>query len=58
MPQNALIVATRNSLSYSESVADARVRAVDERHQIAKDARDGFDGLGNIFPAFWSAGRS
>jgi hypothetical protein len=58
MPQNTLIVATRNSLSYGEAVADARVRAVDERQQISKDAWDGSDGLGNIFPAFWSAGRS
>jgi hypothetical protein len=45
-----------SSLSYGEAIADARVCAVDERQQIAKDARDGFGGFGNSFPTFWSAG--
>jgi hypothetical protein len=31
------------------------VRAGDERHQIAKNARDSFDGFWNLFPTFWSA---
>jgi hypothetical protein len=31
------------------------VRAGDERHQIAKNARDSFDGFWNRFPTFWSA---
>jgi predicted RNA-binding protein with RPS1 domain len=47
----------KSSLSYSEAVADARMRASDERHQISKHARDGFNGLGNSFPTFWSADR-
>ncbi len=47
----------KSSLSYSEAVADARMRASDERHQIANHARDGFNGLGNSFPTFWSADR-
>ena len=33
-------------------VADARVRASGKREQIAEDARDGLDSLGNDFPAF------
>jgi hypothetical protein len=33
------------------------VRAGDERHQIAKNARDSFDGFWNRFPTFWSADR-
>ena len=52
MPTNALI---SDKLSYGEAVAEARVRAGDERHQIAKDARNGFDALKNSFPTFWSA---
>ena len=47
----------KGSLNYSEAVADACMRASDERHQIAKHARDGFNGLGNSFPTFWSADR-
>ena len=31
------------------------MRAGDERQQIAKDARDGFDGPWNGFPTFWPA---
>ena len=31
------------------------MRASDERHQIAKNARDSFDGFWNRFPTFWSA---
>ena len=45
----------KGSLSYSKSVTYARVRAGDERHQIAKNARDSFDGFWNRFPTFWSA---
>ena len=33
------------------------MRAVDERQQIAKNARDSFDGFWNRFPTFWSANR-
>jgi hypothetical protein len=33
------------------------MRAGDERQQIAKNARDSFDGLWNRFPTFWSADR-
>jgi hypothetical protein len=36
-------------------VTYAGVRAGDERHQIAKNARDSFDGFWNRFPTFWSA---
>ena len=52
---NALI-ATGSSLGYSEAVANARVRAGYERQQITKDARNGFNGLGDRFPTFWSEG--
>jgi hypothetical protein len=45
----------KGSLSYSESVTYARARAGDERHQIAINARDSFDGFWNRFPTFWSA---
>ena len=31
------------------------MRARDERHQIAKNARDSFDGFWDRFPTFWSA---
>jgi hypothetical protein len=46
----------KGSLNYSEAVADARMRASDERQQISKHARDGFSSLGNSFPTFWSVG--
>jgi len=45
----------KNSLSYSESVTYARVRASDECQQIAKNARDSLDGFWDRFPTFWSA---
>src|SRR5258708_26841203 len=47
----------KGSLNYSEAVADTRMRASDERHQISKHALDGFNGLRNSFPTFWSADR-
>lgn len=31
------------------------MRAGDERQQIYKNARNGFDDLGSSFPTFWSA---
>ena len=47
---------TSDSLHDSKAVADTRVRARDERQQIAKDAGHSFDRLGNTLPTFWSAG--
>jgi hypothetical protein len=47
----------KSSLSYRESVTYARVRAGDERHQVANNARDSFDSFWNRFPTFWSADR-
>ena len=44
----------KSSLSNSESVTYARVRASDERQQITKNTRDSFDGFWNRFPTFWS----
>jgi hypothetical protein len=45
----------KGSLGHSESVTYARVRARDERHQIAKNARHSFDSFWNRFPTFRSA---
>jgi hypothetical protein len=55
MPLSVVDSDEKSSLSYSESVTYARVCAGDERHQIAKKARDSFDGFWNLFPTFWSA---
>jgi hypothetical protein len=49
-------VMTSDSLDDSKAVADAPVRASDERQQIAIDARHGLDCLGDTLPTFWSAG--
>lgn len=46
---------TSDSLDDSKAVADASVRASDERQQIAIDAGHGFNCLGDTFPTFWSA---
>jgi hypothetical protein len=46
----------RDSLDESEAVANACMRAGDERQQVAKDAGHGFDCVGNALPTFWSTG--
>jgi hypothetical protein len=46
----------RDSLDESKAVANACMRAGDERQQVAPDARHGFDCVGNALPTFWSVG--
>ena len=53
-PAIALVMMS-DSLDDRKAVADARVRASDERQQIAQDAGHSFDCLGDTLPTLWPA---